>query len=156
SARNLQMPAACFATCAIRFSLRPTAPFRSPTASCSTRGGPTRAPSSRRGAPCHASSQPRGTRPPMTLIAATTGAAEPPARSSRTVVAGTMLAALVVAGDLLLWQQRPGLGLFACFMLLIGGVLALHRRRRWTPVLAAVAVIAALPLVEAPSLWALL
>jgi hypothetical protein len=92
----------------------------------------------------------------MTSLAETTGAAEPPLWRRRSVAAGSVLAALVVAGDALFWQQRPGLSLFVFFVLLIAGVLALHPRRGQTLLLAAAAVAAALPLLEAPSLVGLL
>ena len=87
----------------------------------------------------------------MTSLAGTTGAAEPPlCAAARSPPAACWRRWW---RRRLFWQQRPGLSLFVFFVLLIAGVLALHRRGQ-TLLLAAAAVAAALPLLEAPSLRA--
>ncbi len=95
----------------------------------------------------------------MTVAAETTGAVEPPVRSSRTFAAAGVLAVLVVAGDLLLWQHRPGLNLFAVFAALAAGVVVLRADAIGVGrkmLLVVIALAGALPLIEAPSPWALL
>lgn len=95
----------------------------------------------------------------MTDITATTGdTAEPPIWSSRTAAAAGVLAALVAAGDVLLYHE-PGIGLFIFCCCLIAGVLVLHPHRLGdtrTVILFVVALLGAAPFVETTSLWALL
>ena len=91
--------------------------------------------------------------------APTTGSAEPPIRTSRTGSAAGVLAAIVIGGDILLWQREPGISLFVFFGALIIGVLALHPHKLGqgrTVILGVVALLSAAPFIEAVSPWALL
>ena len=95
----------------------------------------------------------------MTDITGTTTAApaEPPIWTSRTAAAAGVLAALVVAGDILLYHE-PGISLFIFFCCLIAGVLVLHPHKlsqTRTVILFVVALLGAVPFVETLSLWAL-
>jgi hypothetical protein len=96
----------------------------------------------------------------MTYIAGTTATtAEPPIWTSRTAAAAGVLAALVIAGDVLLWSHEPGISIFMFFCCLIAGVLALHPHKLGegrTVVLFVVALLGAAPFIETLSLWALL
>jgi hypothetical protein len=94
----------------------------------------------------------------MTDIAGTSAPTEPTIWTGRTLAAAGVLAALVVAGDVLLWRHEPGISLFIFFCCLIAGVLALHPHKLAegrTVVLFLVALLSAAPFVETLSLWAL-
>src|SRR5690349_16466047 len=95
----------------------------------------------------------------MTDIAGTTATtAEPPIWTSRTVAAAGVLAALVIAGDILLWTHEPGISIFIFLCCLIAGILALHPHKlseTRTVILFVVALLAAAPFIETQSLWAL-
>jgi hypothetical protein len=95
----------------------------------------------------------------MTDITGTTATtAEPPIWTSRTAAAAGVLAALVIAGDFLLYHE-PGISLFMFFCCLIAGVLALHPHKLGegrTVVLFVVALLGAAPFIETLSPWALL
>ncbi len=93
------------------------------------------------------------------VTAPTAGTAEPPIWTSRTAIAACALAAIVLAGDLLLWNHEPGVSLFAFFAAMIFGVLALHRDKLGqgrTVVLFLIALLSAAPFIETLSPWALL
>ena len=93
------------------------------------------------------------------VTASTTGTAEPPIWTSRTAIAAGVLAAIVIAGDILLWYHEPGVSLFVFFVALIFGVLALHREKLGqgkTVVLFLIALLSAAPFIETLSPWALL
>jgi hypothetical protein len=95
----------------------------------------------------------------MTDIAETTLPAEPPAWTTRTGPALGVLAALVVIGDIVLWQHEPGINLFVFFLALILAVLALSPQklgRGRTLVLFLVALASAVPFIETVSPWAFL
>ncbi len=96
----------------------------------------------------------------MTDITGTTAdTPEPTIWTRRILAAAGVLAALVVAGDFLLWNHEPGISLFTFFCCLIGGVLALHPEKLGqgrTVVLFFVALLSAAPFVETLSPWALL
>jgi hypothetical protein len=92
------------------------------------------------------------------ITGATGGTAEQSGRSTRFPAAAAALAALVVAGDILLWTHEPGIGLFIFFGLLIAGILVLHPHKLGegrTVVLFLVALLSIAPIVETTSLWAL-
>lgn len=95
----------------------------------------------------------------MTDISPTIPAADAIGRPSRNSIAAGVLAAIVVAGDLLFWQHEPGLSLFLFFALLAAGVIFLHGHKApplRLAALVAIAVLSMLPLVEAGSPWAVL
>ncbi|MEO7222299.1 MAG: DUF4173 domain-containing protein [Devosia sp.] len=95
----------------------------------------------------------------MTDIAGTTAPTEPTIWNARTFAAAAILAALIVAGDILLWNQQPGISLFIFFCCLIAGVLALHPQRFGegrTVILFLVALLSVVPFIETLSPWALL
>lgn len=96
----------------------------------------------------------------MTDIAGTTATtAEPPIWTSRTAAAAGVLAALVVAGDILLWSHEPGISIFIFFGCLIAGILALHPHKLGetrTVILFVVALLGIAPFIETQSFWALL
>jgi len=93
------------------------------------------------------------------ITAPETATAEPRIWTSRTAAAAGVLAALIVAGDVLLWQHEPGVSVFVFFVALIFGVLALHPHRLGqgrTVILFVVAMLSAAPFIETLSPWALL
>lgn len=95
----------------------------------------------------------------MTDIAETILPAEPPIGTTRTAAAAGVLAALVVIGDIVLWEHEPGVNLFVFFLALILGVLALHPRKLGqgrTVLLFVVALASAAPFIETVSPWAFL
>ena len=95
----------------------------------------------------------------MTDVTAPTAGTAERIWTSRTGVALGILAALVVAGDILIWNHEPGASLFVFFVALIFGVLLLHREKLGegkTVVLFIVALVSALPIIETLSPWAFL
>jgi hypothetical protein len=88
----------------------------------------------------------------------TTGTAERPLRTLHSPAAAAALAAIIVAGDIVLWTHEPGIGLFIFFFCLIAAILALHPRRLGegrTVVLLLVALVSVAPFIETMSVWAL-
>jgi hypothetical protein len=95
----------------------------------------------------------------MTDIAGPSVPAEPTIWTTRTLAAAGILAALIVAGDVLLWDHNPGISLFIFFGCLIAGVLALHPHKLGEPrtvALFLVVLLSIAPFLETVSPWALL
>jgi hypothetical protein len=95
----------------------------------------------------------------MTDISETTVAAEPSIWTTRTLAAAVALAALVIAGDILIWYRPEGVNVLVFFVALIAAVAAVHPHKLGdgrTVVLIVVALLGVAPFFETLSPWALL
>lgn len=95
----------------------------------------------------------------MTDISGTTAPSEPSIWATRTLAAAGVLAALVIAGDVLIWYHPSGVNILVFYVALIAAIVALHPKKLGygrTVALVLVALLGASPFFETPSPWALL